>query len=49
MCSRKAVLRYCDWAFLGPSTKRVAGGCETTTQQLGASLVVSGQLPVDEP
>lgn len=24
-------------------------GCETTTQQLGASLVVSGQLPVDEP
>ena len=49
------MLRYWDWTVLGPSAQRVAGGwggegqCETTTQQLGTSLVVSGQPPVDEP
>lgn len=47
---QKVVLRQVlGLGFLGLKCLASCRGCETTKQQLGAGLVVSGKLPMDEP
>lgn len=47
---QKVVLRQAlGLGFLGLKCLASCRGCEATKQQLGAGLVVSGKLPMDEP